>query len=179
MGYIGDYALKDIKFNKEKIFEEIVEEYSTRIIRICYIQTGDLQESEDLAQDVFIKIYKNLDKFKGDSSIYTWIYKITVNTCFSYLRKNKRDSWIELKDEHKSSEDVEESVILNISKKVLKEALYKTPQELRIVLYMYYFDGIKITEIAEILELNQNTVKTRLRRGKEYLKGYCGGKING
>lgn len=179
MGYIGDYALKGIKVNKEKLFEEIVEEYSTRIIRICYIQIGDREESEDLAQEVFIKIYKNLDKFKGDSSIYTWIYRITINTCFSYLRKNKRDSFIELKDEYKAGEDVEEVVISNISKKILKDALYKIPQELRIVLYMHYFEGFKISEIGEILELNQNTVKTRLRRGKESLRNFCGGMING
>ena len=73
----------NIKLNKDNVFEDIVEEYSNSIIRLCYLQTGDLNESEDLAQEVFLKIYKNLDRFKGNSSIYTWIYKITINTCFS------------------------------------------------------------------------------------------------
>ncbi len=67
----------NIKLNKDKVFEDIVEEYSNSTIRLCYLQTGDLNESEDLAQEVFLKIYKNLDRFKGNSSIYTWIYKIT------------------------------------------------------------------------------------------------------
>ncbi len=167
----------NIKLNKDKVFEDIVEEYSNSIIRLCYLQTGDLNESEDLAQEVFLKIYKNLDRFKGNSSIYTWIYKVTINTCFSYLKKNGKIVKEELNRNIPNEEFTEEIVLNKYSREEIRGWLFKTPAKYRIPLYMYYFEEMKITQIAEILESNENTIKTRIRRGKEYIKRCSGGEI--
>ncbi|MGG7176771.1 RNA polymerase sigma factor [Clostridium paraputrificum] len=170
--------IKDIKINKNTAFEKIVEEYSNSIIRLCYLQSGNRDESEDLAQDVFIKIYKNINKFKGDSSIYTWIYRITINVCLTYLKKKNKYMYEELDDKYISNTNVENEVVNNFSREILRKSLFETPQNYRIPLYMYYFENLKVSEIAEILEMNENTVKTRLRRGKDFIKNYCGGKID-
>ena len=122
--------IKDIKLNKDKMFEDIVEEYSNLIIRLCYLQTGDLNESEDLAQEVFLKIYKNLDKFKGNSSIYTWIYKITINTCFSYLKKNGKIVKEELDSNIPNEEFTEEIVLNKYSREEIREWLFNASYRL-------------------------------------------------
>ena len=160
----------DIIFlNKDNVFEDIVEEYSNSIIRLCYLQTGDLNESEDLAQEVFLKIYKNLDRFKGNSSIYTWIYKITINTCFSYLKKNGKIVKEELNRNIPNEELTEEIVLNKYSREEIRGWLFNSPTDYRVPLYMFYFEDMKISQIAEVLECIENTVKTRLRRGKEFI----------
>lgn len=164
-----------IKLNKDKVFEDIVEEYSNSIIRLCYLQTGEVHESEDLAQEIFLKIYKNLDKFKGNSSVYTWIYRITINTCLTYLKKKGKIIQEELDENIASNECLENKIIDNYSKEELRYWLFKTPTQYRIPLYMYYFEEMKISQIAEVLESNENTIKTRLKRGKEYIKNCSGG----
>ncbi len=167
----------NIKLNKDKVFEDIVEEYSNSIIRLCYLQTGDLNESEDLAQEVFLKVYINLKKFKGSSSIYTWIYRVAINTCLTYLKKKGKLIQEELDVNFPSNESIEGEVIGKHSREELRRWLFKTPAKYRIPLYMYYFEEMKITQIAEILESNENTIKTRIRRGKEYIKRCSGGEI--
>lgn len=169
--------MKDIKLNKDKMFEDIVEEYSNSIIRLCYLQTGDLNESEDLAQEVFLKIYKNIDKFKGNSSIYTWIYNITINTCFSYLKKNGKIVKEELDSNIPNEEFTEEIVLNKYSREEIRGWLFNAPTDYRVPLYMFYFEDMKISQIAEVLECNENTVKTRLRRGKEFIKKCDGGEV--
>lgn len=167
----------NIKLNKDNVFEDIVEEYSNSIIRLCYLQTGDLNESEDLAQEVFLKIYKNLDRFKGNSSIYTWIYKITINTCFSYLKKNGKIVKEELNRNIPNEELTEEIVLNKYSREEIRGWLFNSPTDYRVPLYMFYFEDMKISQIAEVLECNENTVKTRLRRGKEFIKKSAGGEV--
>lgn len=170
--------INNIELDKDKIFEEIVEEYSRSIIRVCYLQVGNREESEDLAQDVLLKIYKNLKKFKGNSSLYTWIYRITINTCLTYIKKENKLIYEEINESLHSVDNVEDIIVLNYSKELIREALFNSPQNYRIPLYMYFFENKKISEIAEILEVNENTIKTRLRRGKEFIKRYCGGDVD-
>lgn len=170
--------IEEIKINKDIAFEKIVEGYSDRIIRLCYLQSGNREDSEDLAQDVFVKIYKNINKFKGESALYTWIYRITINVCLTYLKNKNKYIYEELEGKHVSDENVENEVVNNFSKEALRKALFEIPQNYRIPLYMYYFENMRITEIAEILEMNENTVKTRIRRGKDLIKKYCGGGID-
>lgn len=86
----GKEAFKFIKNNRDKAFNDIVIEFSDRIYSLAKLYTKDEHLSQDITQDTLIKIYKYLDSFSGDSSIYTWIYRITINTCKnSVIRENK------------------------------------------------------------------------------------------
>lgn len=176
--YEGNALIDYIKLNKDEVFEKVVDDYSNTILRLCYLQTGNRDESEDLAQDVLLKVYKSLNKFKGESTLYTWIYRITINECLTYLKRKNKFIYEELDEKQVSDVSVEIEVLNNFSKKELRDSLFKTPQNYRIPLYMYYFDNMKISEIAEILNVNENTIKTRLRRGKEFIKNNYGGGLN-
>lgn len=169
---------EEIKLNKDKVFENIVEEYSDSIIRLCYLQTGDMHESEDLSQDVFLRIYKNLHHFKGKSSIYTWIYRITINTCLSYLKKNGKIVKEELDINIPNGEFTEEIVLNKYSREEIRRWLFNSPTDYRVPLFMFYFEDMKISQIAEVLECSENTVKTRIRRGKEFIRKCAGGEVS-
>ncbi|WDC84697.1 sigma-70 family RNA polymerase sigma factor [Caloramator sp. mosi_1] len=79
-----------IKQDRSAEIEYLIDEYGDDILRLCYIYTKDYSQAEDLFQEVFIKVYKNIDKFRQDSDVYTWITKIAINTCKDYLKS----AWI-------------------------------------------------------------------------------------
>ena len=81
--------VKLIKKGNKKAFDDLVNGYSSRVINIAYSLLGDREEALDAAQEIFIKVYKNIANFRGESSVSTWIYRITKNVCIDFLRKRK------------------------------------------------------------------------------------------
>ena len=81
--------VKRVKSGDIDAFEEIIAKYEKRVFGLIYSVLKNDNEIEDVAQEVFVKVYKNLDKFQGNSSLYTWIYRITTNLCLDYIKKRK------------------------------------------------------------------------------------------
>ena len=81
--------VEKVKKGDADVYEKIIQKYQSKVFGLIYNMTKNQNDIEDLAQEVFIKIYKNLGKFKGESSLYTWIYKITVNLCLDEMKKRK------------------------------------------------------------------------------------------
>ncbi len=113
----------------------------------------DHDDADDLTQDVFVKVYKNIDKFREDAQLYTWIYRIATNECLTFLNKKKRKFFIpivdveqELNDKLDSSPHIDGDIV---SMK-LQKALLVLPNKQRLVFNMKYFDDMKYQEIAEI-----------------------------
>ncbi|MGL4850502.1 MAG: RNA polymerase sigma factor [Clostridium sp.] len=165
----GTEVLRVIKSDREKAFEDIVLEFSDRIYNLAKLYTRNEELSKDITQEALIKIYRYLDNFKGDSAIYTWIYKITINTCKTMCIREKKYNNIEditfIKEE-----GYEEKVIENLEKGYLLEALERLKKEYKTVLYLYYYEDLKIKEISEVLEKREGTIKTWLKRGKDALE---------
>ena len=84
--------MTNVNQNQEQLFKDLYKKYGLKVQRLCLGYTGNQMEAEDLLQEVFVKVWQNLYKFRGDSQISTWIYRIAVNTCLYHLRstKNKR-----------------------------------------------------------------------------------------
>ena len=82
--------------NLDLQFKDIYNNYSQKVLRLCLGYTGDSAQADDLCQEVFIKVWENLSKFRGDSQISTWIYRITVNTCLLHLRNEKKENKVDL-----------------------------------------------------------------------------------
>lgn len=165
----GKEAFKFIKNDREKAFNNIVLEFSDRIYNLAKLYTKDEHLSQDITQETLIKIYRYLDSFNGNSNIYTWIYRITINTCKnSIIKENK----------YRSIEDIsfikyegyEEKIIERLQEGKLLEALRNIKKEYSSVLYLYYYDDLKIKEISEIMGKREGTIKTWLRRGKDALE---------
>lgn len=135
-------------------FEEIYNEYFDRVYYKILSTVKNAEDAEDIAQEVFISVYKNLKKFRSESNIYTWIYRIAINKTYDFFRKKKMD--VELNDEILNIESQED---FNIPL-LLEEKLKKLPfQEKEIVLLKDIY-GYKLREIADMKGMNLSTVKT-------------------
>jgi len=167
------------KKDEKAAFEELVLKYQDRIYNLCKHMLGGAHDAEDAAQDTFIKAYQKLKDFKPEASLYTWLYRIAVNTCLDY---KKRPFWESL---FKSSAEGEEFISEPVSEAPSAEKLYESKQlgvalskslgklslKLRTVIILKEIEGLSYEEIADILEISIGTVKSRISRAREELKG--------
>ncbi|MCG7344484.1 sigma-70 family RNA polymerase sigma factor [Sporosarcina sp. ACRSL] len=162
------------KEEKDFLLEKVMIEYGNELVRLAFSYVKDTEIAKDMVQDTFIKCYKNLDSFKNDSHIKTWLYRITINGCKDYL-KSWNYKMVQVKSfinetARSISPSVEKTVIGKYDSEEMKETLFSIPKVYREVVYLYYYESLKINEMAVILDIPVNTVKTRLRRAKQKLE---------
>jgi RNA polymerase sigma-70 factor, ECF subfamily len=158
----------------DDLFAYFFKEYSDDVYRLIFTYVKKNEIAEDLVQEVFIKCYKNIDDFKGNSSVKTWIISIAINQCKDYLR-SAYSRYIYLSDKISSfakgnTKTPEDLVLENNEKDLLTKEILNLPIKYREVIYLYYFQELKIREIADVLGVNENTMKSRLSRAKELVK---------
>jgi RNA polymerase sigma-70 factor, ECF subfamily len=154
-------------------FNKIVETYVNDIRKIVFSYVKNHHTMEDITQEVFITAYNNLDKFRGEGSIRTWLLRIAVNKSKDYLkswlyRKIQLTNWIG-KDEM-VRRDVEVTILNNIRDKELANMIMELPVKYREVIILYYYQGLDTNEISSLINVSVNTVKTRLIRGRDLVK---------
>ena len=162
---------------KDKLyFEMLYDRHATGTYRKCVSYVKDRDLAQDVAQDVWIKVYFNLSKFKGDSKFTTWLYRITVNNCISFLRKRKTFSLDEMiEDSGTQIEDEFTDLLEEIEQKNdAKLALALVPEDVQTLLRMKYVDGYSYEEIAELTGLSQSAIKMRISRAKQLIKSEYG-----
>ncbi|MBD8032972.1 sigma-70 family RNA polymerase sigma factor [Solibacillus merdavium] len=159
---------------KDFLLEKIMIEYGNELVRLAFSYVKDVETAKDLVQNTFIKCYKNIDSFRYDAHIKTWLYRITINECKDYLK-----SWNYKMVQVKSFiNETAKSILPSTEKKVIdkynneeiKDTIYSLPKVYREVVYLYYYDSLSTEEIANVLDIPVNTVKTRLRRAKHRLE---------
>lgn len=165
---MGDELIKRLKKGQEEAYIELIKLYGNRLLRTCFLMVRDEKEAEDLVQETFIKVFKYIKNFKGNSSLYTWIYKILQNT----IRDSYRNKIITVayEDYSASENNMEEMVINSENREKLKEELDKISFIYRQVLVLFYFDDFTIKEISGILDEKEGTIKSKLSRGRKILK---------
>jgi RNA polymerase sigma-70 factor (ECF subfamily) len=156
------------------IFSEIVDKYRDYVFSLIYRFTYSSNEAEDISQEIFINIYKNLNKFRGGSKFSTWIYKISYNLCIDWYRKNKN------KPPGVSLDDIAEPVDGNLSPEEkflehtkaveLHKSIMKLDKKYVDVLILFYYQELSYEEISAVLDLPVKTVETQLYRGRNLLK---------
>lgn len=160
---------------KEKEFEKVIISFGTLIAKICYYFSADKDEFNDLRQEVFYNIWKGWDKFKEESKISTWIYRIAFNTCVSYQRKQKNSRNVISLDQIVEI-PMEEEVSKLMKYNVMHRLIQQLPYEERAIILMW-LDEKPYEEIAELMGVNRNTLAVKLKRIKEKLVKLS--KING
>lgn len=172
----SDYYNRGLKADAEAYFLELTERYGQLVSRIClsYADSGD--DFEDLRQDVWINVWKSLDGFRADSSIDTWIYRITLNTCVSCLRKRKRSVLTSPIDGifPEPADDVE-SDSLRERIRVLHGLISRLSPLDKAIMTMH-LDDRSNAEIAEVTGLAKGNVATRLSRIRSRLSSEINGK---
>lgn len=155
---------------EESVFGELLKRHKDKIRNIIYITLTNSDLVDDIAQEVFITVYRNLKNFRFESQFTTWIYRITINKCKDHLRKkNIRRIFLPLNDE------VEEPVFESINedsdiKQIVRDAIAALPDKLRIPLVLKDIEGFSYQEIAESMDCEIGTVKSRIFRAREALK---------
>lgn len=165
-------------------FESIVSENSGRIYNLIYQMVGNAQETEELVQEVFYSAYKSLGRFKGDSSISTWLYRIAMNVATDSLRtKMRRPKVAESMDYEereamggieRKGKSVESQFIMKESLQNVKEAMMKLPIKYRAPFVLNVVEGYSHEEIAEIMGITNGMARTRLYRALKMLRQELG-----
>lgn len=151
-----------------KKFLDIYNLYSNDALRLAFNFTRNIFEAEEIVQEVFIKLYKELEKNSKMVIKKSWILKVTANECKDSFKIAWRKKVI-LKDELLQNEVDLRDVLKNDE---LSDALLKLSKKYRNVIYLYYYEGYNINEISEILNLKPSSVKSLLSRGREKLKKF-------
>ncbi|MEI7730555.1 MAG: sigma-70 family RNA polymerase sigma factor [Verrucomicrobiota bacterium] len=165
-------------------FEELVRRYQDRIYSTIYNMTSNHEDAGDLAQETFIKAYRALNSFKGDSSFYTWIYRIAINKTLNFLKQRKNRVLMSLNDLDFNAEHDPDIVAL-ISEKTprrdinlaelqekLNAAMLKLSEIHRLVVTLHDIQGMPHEEIAQIMDCNVGTVRSRLFYARQQLQSY-------
>ena len=150
--------------------EELLERHLQKIFGACFRVCLNEDDANDVTQNVLIKIIKNLSKFKKESSFSTWYFRIAYNESVNFLKKQKWHVDVdEIADflpwENNTVEEIDEKLL---SQEVTKE-IHNLPLIERNIILYYYYEGLKLREIAQIMDMNENTLKTRLTKAKRLL----------
>ncbi|WP_099157451.1 sigma-70 family RNA polymerase sigma factor [Virgibacillus ndiopensis] len=180
---MNDYRDNSIQLNKDKYYKTDVDkenlinglmnDYSQKVYLLAYSYVKDHGLAEDVAQEVFIKCYRHIGKYRGEASISSWIYRITANTSKDFLRKKKFMNLIyprQFFEDFRRSESSEEIFLKQNRKEQVLQTIFTLPIKYREILVLYYFQELTLEEIVKALNINSNTVRTRLSRGRDRLK---------
>ena len=166
-----------------RAFDLLVLKYQSRVIATAFKYVKEKQLAEDIAQETFIKSYKSIDSFREESSFYTWVYRIAVNTAKNYLVSAKRrnevvisnlsedDSFYPEKSDVDSPQDLLKASEL---RDLIFETLSSLGEETRTALSLREFDGLSYEQIAEIVKCPVGTVRSRIFRGREMIEDVVG-----
>lgn len=149
--------------NKENEFNSKYEKYADMLYRIAFLYLNNKSEAEDVLQDIFIKLLYKSPSFNGDEHEKAWLIRVTQNKCKDILRSAKHKK-SELPD-NLSSDDENEERLLSV-----RLSIMRLPEKYKTVVFLYYYEGYSIGEIAKILHISNSAVKMRLKRSREILK---------
>ena len=157
-----------------KAFSELVNRYKDLVYTLALRMLKNREEAEEVSQDTFIKVYKSLQKFKGDSKFSTWIYKVAYNSCLDRIKKNKKylnDVEINEFTEHqvRTVDNAFEALVEEERNQMIQECLNLLPSDDSFLLTLYYFEEQSLDEIANIVGLSANNVKVKLFRSRKKL----------
>lgn len=160
--------------------EQFVKTYGEYIYHLAYFYVKDLQRAEEIAQDVFYQFAKKKEQFRGEASVKTYLTRMAINRSYDELRKMKRQELLQsVLPFMKAEKSAEQEVVKKESSSTVKEAVFTLPVHYREVIILYYYEDFSVLEIAELLKVSVNTVRTRLRRARENLKIELGELLEG
>ena len=176
--------IERVKRGDVKAFEMLVVKYQRRIERLIGRMVRDVDLVPDIAQETFIRAYRAMPQFRGESAFYTWLYRIAVNKTINFLKQRKNRLHFSLNDIDFNAENDPDLVALVSDKtpfrnvgltelqKKLNEALHKLSEPHRMVVVLHDVQGMSHDEIADIMDCNIGTVRSRLFYARQQLQGY-------
>ncbi|WP_167604787.1 RNA polymerase sigma factor [Maribellus sediminis] len=175
--------IEQLKQGNEQAFRKLVESYRKLVVNTCYGLLHNREDAEDVAQDVFIEVYRSVDSFRADAKLSTWLYRIAVNRSLNHIRDNKKHRWFSLfesdvKTENKKLLQVESSLTdqpeFELENKqraiILHQAIGSLPEKQKVAFSLSKYEDLSYQEIAEVMELSVSSVESLLFRAKKNLQ---------
>ena len=174
---IRDSLINLVKKGDKKAYEVLVLQYQDRLVFSVYKFLKDYELAQDIAQEAFVKAFKNIEKFRGDSSFYTWIYRIAINTAKNLLSSKARSSEVyddeimelKLSESAVTTENPENILEAEELRSKMMDAIQSLPDDIRTTLSLREFDGLSYEEIAKVQNCPIGTVRSRIHKGREIL----------
>lgn len=157
-------------FLKEHEFQQMMQEHTDYLLGLAFLYVKDWPAAEDTVQDVFLKFYLEFEQFEKRSSLKTYLTRMTINKCKDYLKSWRYRKQVLTTSFSYQAKKVKSTVIEQDEKLELAEAVLQLPLKYREVIIYYYFEELSVLEVAHILFVSDNTVKTRLRKARALLK---------
>ncbi len=164
-----------------RAFAEIVELYKDKMYHLAYRMLSNRQEAEDIVQETFLRVFTNLERYDETQKFSTWIYRICTNLCIDRLRKRKNSYSLDAEMTDGEGQDYyaalpsdepnpEEQLVLSEMKQHIREAIELLPEKYKSVVILRYLHDLSLQEIGDVLQMPVTTVKTRVHRGREFLR---------
>jgi RNA polymerase sigma-70 factor (ECF subfamily) len=174
--------VREFRAGSERAFNELVLKHRQAVYMTAVGMLGSTDDAEDLAQEVFIKAYKSMGEFRGDSAFYTWLYRITVNLCLNQIRKRKVRTFMGLEqvaptlpDTKQADEDLD-TAELSVH---ARQAISELPEKQRAVFILRHFRGLPHAEIARIMDRDEGTIKANYFQAVRKLRAKLGPYLQG
>lgn len=165
---------------RKRALEVLIKRYLTLIFNYTLKYVKDRAEADDLTQEVFVKVWKKIKKYDSRYKFKNWLYVIAKNTCLDYLKKNKAINFSELSDQNdelffenlikETAPSPELEITVKEDKALIADAINALPKKYQETIKLRYFSGYKFREIAGLLRVSIETIKSRNRRALNYLK---------
>jgi RNA polymerase sigma-70 factor, ECF subfamily len=175
--------IQNLKKGDEKAFREVVDKYRQLVINTCFGLVHNTEDAEDIAQDVFIEVFRSAADFRGKSKISTWLYRIAVNRSLNFIRDNKRRKWFSSFDDSHGSKkaiphevtdeynyDAGRDIETEQRAQILHKAIDGLPKNQRIAFTLNKYEDLSYKEIAEIMRLSLSSVESLIHRAKKNLQ---------
>ena len=165
-------------------FNQLVQKYRQPLFSTIYNMTGNREDATDIAQEVFIKAFQSIKRFRGQASFYTWLYRIAVNSSITFIKRAKKQRFInyetinetlvssEILEYFTAKTKTEKGALLKELQEKLNEALQKLSPKHRIVVILHEVEGMNHKEIADITKTSEGTVRSRLHYAKKMLQAF-------
>lgn len=164
-------------------FEMLVREYEKNVYNLALRMVGNGEDAADMSQEAFIKAYNSLNSFRGDSKFSVWLYRIVSNVCLDFIRSRKRKQTVSLSVEDDNGEDVELDIAddtqsperlmdKQLTRDAVRRGLASLPPGQRQILLLREIQGMSYDEIAEVLNVEAGTVKSRIFRARKKLSAF-------
>lgn len=180
---MSDHELiEQLKQGSEQAFRELVNHYQKKVVNTCYGLLHNHEDAEDIAQDVFVEVYRSVSNFRADSKLSTWLYRIAVNRSLNHIRNNKKHRWLssfesEVKAQNtkllqmESDSNQPESELENKQRAlILHEAISSLPENQKVAFSLNKYEDLSYQEIADVMELSLSSVESLLFRAKKNLQ---------
>ncbi len=169
--FLNNKIVEDCKQNNAKAQMQLYDMYCEAMFIIAQRYVKNSFVAEDMMQDAFIKVFKNIQNFKGEVTIGAWIKKIVINQCIDYLKKKKIEL-VSIEEKELTIADNDDwTVNEEVNIDIVTSAINSLPEKYKVVLNLYLIEGFDHQEIAKVLNITEVTSRSQLMRGKDKLKG--------